>query len=75
MFHWAMKKKRELLFLLYMAVAVFGFLGAVMAETIPQCIILVIVSAFTCWCGFIILKKGTIDSDDCDIKDKHDKGV
>ena len=58
-----MNKKKKLIFILYMAVAVLGFVEAVMAITIPQCIILILVSVFVCWCGYIILKDKTADSD------------
>ena len=56
------QKKDTWIFRIYIAVGLLGLSGAVFSETIPQCIIMIIVSMFTFWCGFIIKKHGTVDS-------------
>lgn len=57
------KRKKDLwIFRMYLAVGIFGLVGAVFSETIPQCIILLVVSVFTIVCGFVIKKQGTEDS-------------
>ena len=54
------KHKRDLrIFRLYIAVGAFGLTGACFSDTIPQCIILVLVSVFAIACGFVIKKQGT----------------
>lgn len=45
-----------------MAVGLLGLTGAVFSDTIPQCVILILVSMFVLWCGFIIKKDGTDNS-------------
>ena len=56
------KRKKDLrIFRMYLAVGIFGLVGAVFSDTIPQCIILVVVSVFTIVCGFVIKKEGTED--------------
>ena len=55
------KKKDKWIFRMYMAVGTLGLVGAAFYETIAQCIILVLVSVFTFWCGYIIKKHGTED--------------
>jgi len=54
------KKKDKLIFVLYMAVGAIGLLAAASSGTISLSVILIIISAFTCWCGFVILREGTI---------------
>ena len=44
---------------MYMAVGLLGLTGAVFSDTLPQCVILIIVSVFTIWSGYIIKKQGT----------------
>ena len=53
------KQKDTLIFRMYMAVGLFGLTGAVFYDTIPQCIILTLVSIFAFWCGYVIKKHGT----------------
>lgn len=54
------KHKRDLrIFCLYMVVGAFGLAGACFSETIPQCLILVLVSVFAIACGLVIKKQGT----------------
>lgn len=52
------ERRNEKLFLIYMAVGCFGLLGAFFSDTFPQCVLLILVSAFTFICGFII--KGNV---------------
>ena len=52
-------KKDTWIFGLNMAVGTLGVIGALYSDTIPQCVILLFVSAFSYWCGFIIKYKGT----------------
>jgi len=57
------KRRKDLrIFRMYLAVGILGVVGACFSETIPQCIILVVVSLFTIVCGFVIKKEGTEDS-------------
>lgn len=42
-----------------MVVGAFGLAGACFSETIPQCLILVLVSVFAIACGLVIKKHGT----------------
>lgn len=56
------KKKDTWIFRMYMAVGLLGLAGAVFYDTIPQCIILILVSMFVFWCSFIIKKDGTDNS-------------
>lgn len=57
------KKKDTWIFRMYMAVGTLGVIGAIFYDTILQCVILLLVSAFTFWCGYIIKKHGTDNSD------------
>lgn len=53
------QKKDTWIFCMYMAVGLLGLTGAVFSDTLPQCVILIIVSVFTIWSGYIIKKQGT----------------
>lgn len=55
------KNKEQWIWGMYMAVGTLGVIGAFFHETISQCIILILVSAFTFWCGYIIKKHGIED--------------
>lgn len=57
------KKRRKdmCIFCMYMAVGTLGIVGACYSDTIPQCIILFLVSLFTIVCGIIIKRQGTED--------------
>jgi len=49
------KKKKDMwIFRMYMAVGILGVIGAIFYETIPQYIILLVVSALAFWFGYII---------------------
>lgn len=56
------RKKDLLTFCLYMAVGALGIVGTCYSDTIPQCIILFLVSLVTIICGIIIKKQGTENS-------------
>lgn len=64
------KKKDKWFFRMYMAVGTLEVIGAFFYETILQCVILLAISAFTLWCGFIIKKNGT---EDAEIKDEFEQ--
>ena len=46
---------------MFMAVGILGLFGAIFYDTIPQCIILILVSVFTFWCSYIIKNEGIED--------------
>lgn len=56
-------KKNTWISCIYIAIGVLGLSGAAFYDTIPQCIILILVSVFTFWCSYIIKKEGTEDAD------------
>ena len=58
----AKKRRKDMcIFCMYMVVGALGIVGACYSDTIPQCIILLLVSLFTIVCGIIIKKQGTED--------------
>ena len=55
------KKKDTWISYMFMAVGILGLFGAIFYDTIPQCIILILVSVFTFWCSYIIKNEGIED--------------
>lgn len=53
------KKSKILIFAMYMAVMSFGLFSAIVSDTTPQRIILILCSSFLCISGILLLKYDT----------------